>query len=77
MPVQRLPRYVMLLQDLLKHTSAARPDYMALQQALEAMRDLTNTLNTNKRHVTVLLLSSHCPTDRRTKAVSCCNIREA
>jgi hypothetical protein len=77
MPVQRLPRYVMLLQDLLKHTSTARPDYMALQQALEAMRDLTTTINSHKRHVILVFLFLNRTTERPTKAASCCNISEA
>ncbi len=34
MPVQRMPRYKLLLTDLLKHTAESHPDYKNLQDAL-------------------------------------------
>ena len=39
-PVQRIPRYNLLLSDLLKRTEATHPDYANLQQALAAMQSV-------------------------------------
>ena len=33
-PVQRIPRYKLLLENLLKHTQSSHPDYEDLQRAL-------------------------------------------
>lgn len=33
-PVQRLPKYVLLFKDLLKHTETCHPDYNNLKKAL-------------------------------------------
>ena len=40
-PVQRIPRYVMMLKDLLKHTSTQHPDYANLLKAVKIMTDTT------------------------------------
>ena len=40
-PVQRIPRYVMMLKDLLKHTSTQHPDYNNLLKAVKIMTDTT------------------------------------
>ncbi len=37
MPIQRLPRYVMLLQDLLAHTPNTHIDYTELSKALDGV----------------------------------------
>jgi len=34
MPIQRIPRYVLLLQDLFKHTRKSHPDYVSLKKVL-------------------------------------------
>lgn len=34
-PVQRLPKYVLLLKDLIKHTWADHPDYDNLKSSLK------------------------------------------
>ena len=34
MPVQRIPRYILLLKDLLKHTPPSHVDYLVLTQSL-------------------------------------------
>ncbi len=34
MPVQRVPRYILLLQDMLKYTSESHDDHESLKQAL-------------------------------------------
>ena len=48
-PIQRLPRYVMLLKDLLKYTWEAHPDRLALSEALNRMQKATAFLNEAKR----------------------------
>ena len=48
-PIQRVPRYILLLQDLLKHTSSDHPDYRNLEQALDAMNKTGNYINESKR----------------------------
>lgn len=45
MPVQRIPRYNLLLQDLLKNTHATHPDKKLLEVALQKMQDITAYLN--------------------------------
>lgn len=40
-PVQRIPRYVLLLKDLLKSTSPQHPDYNNLLRAVKIMTDTT------------------------------------
>eukprot|EP01133_Synstelium_polycarpum_P011983 gene11983-13990_t len=49
MPIQRLPRYVMLLQDLFKFTSETHPDYENLSIALKKMKDVAEYVNERKR----------------------------
>lgn len=39
-PVQRIPRYKLLLEDLLKHTPTDHPDYSNLQQALNQIESV-------------------------------------
>jgi len=48
-PIQRVPRYILLIQDLLKHTSPDHPDYHNLEQALEVMNKTGNYINESKR----------------------------
>ncbi|KAL6044748.1 RhoGEF domain containing protein [Balamuthia mandrillaris] len=45
MPVQRIPRYTLLLQDLLKHTETTHKDYDNLCSALQKMEEVTNHLD--------------------------------
>ncbi|ORZ30943.1 Dbl homology domain-containing protein [Catenaria anguillulae PL171] len=45
LPVQRIPRYVMLLESVLKHTPHDHPDHLGLVAALELMRDMADHLN--------------------------------
>ncbi|EFA77564.1 pleckstrin domain-containing protein [Heterostelium album PN500] len=49
MPIQRLPRYVLLLQDLVKFTSDDHPDYDNLSVALKKMKDVAEYVNEKKR----------------------------
>jgi len=48
LPVQRIPRYVLLLQDMLKHTVEGHPDYANLQKAIINMKELADYINANK-----------------------------
>ncbi|XP_020619624.1 rho guanine nucleotide exchange factor 10-like isoform X2 [Orbicella faveolata] len=44
-PIQRLPRYVLLLRQLSKHTDAGHPDSFHIENALETMKQMINILN--------------------------------
>ncbi|GAM17772.1 hypothetical protein SAMD00019534_009470, partial [Acytostelium subglobosum LB1] len=48
-PVQQLPRYVMLLSDLIKNTNEDHPDHKSLVEALEKIRHITSYVNERKR----------------------------
>ena len=45
MPVQRVPRYRMLVADLLKHTSQLHSDYIILQQCLKSIEETAMAVN--------------------------------
>ncbi|KAL6078789.1 Rho guanine nucleotide exchange factor (GEF) 17 [Balamuthia mandrillaris] len=49
MPIQRVPRYRLLLQDLLKHTPPSHIDHPKLTLALEEIKKLGDYLNEAKR----------------------------
>jgi len=49
LPVQRVTRYVLLLQDLLKNTETTHPDYSNIVQALDMVRRLSAEVNEAKR----------------------------
>ena len=49
LPVQRVTRYVLLLQDLLKNTETTHPDYGNIVQALDMVRRLSAEVNEAKR----------------------------
>eukprot|EP00007_Cunea_sp_BSH-02190019_P000655 CAMPEP_0174243510 /NCGR_PEP_ID=MMETSP0417-20130205/31933_1 /TAXON_ID=242541 /ORGANISM="Mayorella sp, Strain BSH-02190019" /LENGTH=1204 /DNA_ID=CAMNT_0015323043 /DNA_START=60 /DNA_END=3670 /DNA_ORIENTATION=- len=49
LPIQRIPRYVMLLDDMFKFTDRTHPDYESLQTALAKMRDIADYVNERKR----------------------------
>lgn len=48
-PVQRFPQFILLLDDLLKHTPSDHPDRMSLQLALTQLEALADRLNERKR----------------------------
>lgn len=48
-PVQRIPRYILLLTDLIKHTPGPHSDYDQLGDALEAMKRTADMINESKR----------------------------
>lgn len=45
LPIQRIPRYRLLLQDLIKHTEKDHPDYANLNKALESILQVADHLN--------------------------------
>ena len=47
MPVQRIPRYNLLLKDLIDHTTAEHPDYKYLQKALESTKSVATYVNSS------------------------------
>eukprot|EP01095_Lingulamoeba_sp_RSL-Kostka_P014924 TRINITY_DN668_c0_g1_i1.p1 TRINITY_DN668_c0_g1~~TRINITY_DN668_c0_g1_i1.p1 ORF type:complete len:356 (-),score=114.96 TRINITY_DN668_c0_g1_i1:298-1365(-) len=49
MPVQRIPRYVLLFQDLLKHTDERHPDYNNCLTALDDIKEIADFVNEEKR----------------------------
>ena len=49
MPVQRIPRYSLLLKELIKYSEAAHPDYSDLRKAAKQLDDFTNTINEGVR----------------------------
>jgi len=48
MPVQRIPRYVLLLKALIDHTHKDDPDMNNLQSAYKKMMDVADEINTKK-----------------------------
>lgn len=49
LPVQRVPRYILLLSDLMKHTPDDHPDHRTLRQGLDRTVAAADTLNEAKR----------------------------
>ena len=48
-PVQRIPRYVLFIKDLLKQTPQLHPDRQLLSQALEEMTTLAELMNESEQ----------------------------
>jgi len=48
-PVQRIPRYFLLLQELFKHTSKDHPDYANLAAATQKVQAVAEYMNDKKR----------------------------
>ena len=49
MPIQRIPRYNLLLKDLIKHTWNDHPDYLKLRNTLIEIQKVGSNLNENLR----------------------------
>lgn len=49
MPIQRIPRYQLLIQELLKKTVPEHPDHEDLQHALAKILQLAEEMNSSKR----------------------------
>lgn len=48
-PIQRIPRYILLLQDMVKHTLPSHIDYSNLQTALTSFQQYATFINENNR----------------------------
>ena len=59
MPVQRIPRYNLLLRELLKHTWESHPDYVALDAGVERLVAIATLLNEKKREAEALQRTFH------------------
>lgn len=46
-PIQRLPKYVLLLKDLLKHTDESHPDYLNIKKASDQYSEVADKNNNN------------------------------
>jgi len=51
MPVQRVPRYTLLIRELLSKTPESHPDYASLTKAMEFVGSITSAINEAKRRV--------------------------
>eukprot|EP01103_Thecamoeba_quadrilineata_P012404 TRINITY_DN3192_c0_g1_i2.p1 TRINITY_DN3192_c0_g1~~TRINITY_DN3192_c0_g1_i2.p1 ORF type:complete len:676 (-),score=126.36 TRINITY_DN3192_c0_g1_i2:87-2114(-) len=49
-PVQRIPRYIMLLQELLKKTSKNHQDYFLLAKSMTDLQEITEKVNQSISH---------------------------
>ena len=57
MPVQRIPRYILLLTELKKYTPADHPDADAVDAALAQLADVAAFVNEKKRAAEQLIVS--------------------
>ena len=48
-PVQRIPRYRLLIQEMINSTEKTHPDYNGLNKALETIKKFAETVNENVR----------------------------
>ena len=72
-PMQRVPRYRMLLEDLLKHTDAGHPDEAPMRKALSEVQEVALLLNESKRETDALeqlrrLVERFAPAEREAMA---------
>ena len=49
-PVQRIPRYILLLSDLTKNTTSEYNDFEDLNKALQAIKTTADNINESKRN---------------------------
>jgi len=50
-PVSRLPRYLLLLRDLRRHTPPEHADYQALDSVLTQLTEICNDINARVRQM--------------------------
>jgi len=48
MPVQRLPRYVLLLEELLRKTPGTHPDFTNIKDAIDSVKTVSQQVNSKK-----------------------------
>jgi len=58
-PVQRLPRYEMLLKDLMRNTLSDHPDYKGLSDAYRSTKNVNDVLNRKRGIVEETLTKPH------------------
>eukprot|EP01105_Mastigella_eilhardi_P011852 TRINITY_DN2721_c0_g1_i2.p1 TRINITY_DN2721_c0_g1~~TRINITY_DN2721_c0_g1_i2.p1 ORF type:complete len:297 (-),score=94.30 TRINITY_DN2721_c0_g1_i2:74-964(-) len=51
-PIQRVPRYLLLLREYLKFTDSSHPDYAKSQEVSKNLKKMTSTVNASIRYVT-------------------------
>lgn len=66
-PIQRLPRYVLLLRQLSKHTDPGHPDSFHIESALETMKQMINILNDSIQSSCKLASKYHTRRSQRRK----------
>lgn len=49
--MQRIPRYILLVSDLVKHTEGTHEDYDDLVAALDKLKQVADSINESKRRV--------------------------
>ncbi|ETO30629.1 hypothetical protein RFI_06492 [Reticulomyxa filosa] len=49
LPIQRIPRYKILLEEIVKNTEVSHPDLQPLQEALEKIKEVVILLTLNER----------------------------
>lgn len=54
MPVQRIPRYILLLTELVKNTDPKLPEHSNLNKALDKMKTLASDMNDNRREAELM-----------------------
>ena len=55
-PVQRIPRYMLFIKDILKHTDQGHPDRTHLEDALEELTALAERVNEAERQSSLFSL---------------------
>ena len=55
MPIQRIPRYKLLLEELLKYTSTSHQDYKLVESSIGSISCIAQHINENVRHHQLLL----------------------
>merc|ERR1719464_1076044 len=51
LPVQRVPRYILLLSELKKHTAKTHSDYQIIGEALALVTEITEKINSEKKRI--------------------------
>ncbi|KAF2075495.1 hypothetical protein CYY_003187 [Polysphondylium violaceum] len=54
MPVQRIPRYILLLTEMVKNTDPKLPEHANLTKALDKMKHLASDMNDNRREAELM-----------------------
>eukprot|EP01084_Bolivina_argentea_P122331 216774_1 len=49
LPIQRMPRYKMLLEEIIKHTDISHPDLKQLKNALQKISDVNDVINSRMK----------------------------